>query len=113
MVDIPICLNCNKYIFDASNINSKILTAQEYIETVIRSSIRSNKSISYLIKHYELKNNYTTNRSCCELCGAPHAIWSKNNKEIIKINFFYSGNNKPSRLDLNFINEFNSRFFSR
>ncbi len=117
MVETPICLSCGKYVFDSQNVNEfKRMTAEEYVEAVLRSLIRNNKSAEWVIKQFGLSTKLVTNKSECELCGAPHAVWTSpkdKSKSVRGLVFFYSGTKKASRKDRMFIEEFRSRFFSR
>lgn len=109
-----ICCNCGKYVFDKQNIKLKRMTAAEYVEAVVRPILRLNITTKTIIKKCKYDEDGKVNKSKCELCGAPHAVWSKDgDEEVTRVHFFYSGNNKPSDKDDAFINEFRSSFLSR
>lgn len=111
-----ICLCCRKYVFDSQNVNMfKRMTAEEYVECVLRVRLRTNQPSEVIIKQLGVQFNWVSNQSCCELCGAPHAIWTLPNEKpsnVLAVRFFYSGTNKPADKDRRFVEEFKSRFLS-
>ena len=109
---MEVCRNCRKYVFDQQNINRhKRLTVSEYINGVIRRALRTNDTVKQLLKKYGWEENLFVNRSCCELCGAPHAVFSYENMEsVVRLVFFFSGLDAPSEKDTRFIEDYHKRF---
>ena len=112
-----VCMSCGKYVFDSQNVNAfKRMTAEEYVECVLRNRLRSNKPAAVILSHLGLQDKWVVNQSCCELCGAPHGIWTLPNEQpanVLCIRYFYSGGETPTEKDKRFVQEFKSRFFSR
>lgn len=116
MVTDCICLHCGKYVFDVQNVNPyKRMTLAEYVDGVYRRLVRTNKSTDELINELGISVLCKVSKSECELCGAPHAVFSVNdeNIEVGAVRFFFSGTIKPSEKDVQFINHFRRDFFSR
>ena len=106
------CLCCKKYNFDAENISFKRMTAEEYINGVIRHIERTNKQTSSICEERNLQVSWLVNRAYCELCGAPHAVFSdKDAAAVLHTLFFFSGTLEPSEKDLHFIEEFKENLF--
>lgn len=110
---IHVCLNCKKYVFDGQDINKfKRMTAEEYINGVIRTHLRTNTKIEQLCQDYHINVGWHINKGECELCGAPHAVMSDGNT-VVKLAYFFSGGETPSEKDKRFIEHFKQEFLSR
>ncbi len=108
------CLSCKKYIFDSQNVNEfKRMTVEEYIDGVFRKTVRTNDSSIEIAKQIDINPLNRINKSECELCGAPHAIFTDSNKKVTMVRFFFSGLNKPSEKDSQFIKHFRRNFLSQ
>ena len=108
------CLHCGKYIFNEENVNKhKRMTMEEYINGVYRKNIRTNDPVQLVTMMLELELSNQVNKSACELCGAPHAIFSNDAGEVSMVKFFFSTLDKPSEKDVQFINHFRRDFFGR
>jgi len=105
------CLHCGKYVFDEENVDKhKRMTIDEYISGVIKP--KDNVSHNIHAANLGIKHGSMVNMDECELCGAPHAIFSEINHKFITIRFFYSGTDQPSQRDINFMDDFRQRMFS-
>ena len=108
-----VCQGCGKYIFDEQNVNPyKRLTAEEYAGGVVRLALRTNATPMAICKEMKYHCQWMVNKAECELCGAPHAIFSDPDQPLVmKINFYFSGAAEPSEKDVQFIREFKQNFF--
>jgi len=108
-----VCNCCGKYIFDHQNINPyKRLTAEEYAGGVVNQLRRTNATPATTCKELKFHVDWMVNKAECELCGAPHAIFSDaDDPVVVKVNFFFSGTNELSEKDSQFIQEFKQNFF--
>ena len=108
------CLHCKKYNFDSQNVNEyKRMTMEEYIDGVYRKTVRTNEPAQLITLKLELELSNHVNKSECELCGAPHAVFSNDAGKVMAIKFFFSALDKPSEKDVQFINHFRRDFFNR
>jgi hypothetical protein len=108
-----ICKHCDKYIFDSQNISVKKMTTGEYAAGVVNREKRTNASPNEQARllGFTTMSEVCVNKADCELCGAPHAIFSLNGK-VTDAKFFFSGSNIPDQQDKKFIEDFRRRFFS-
>jgi hypothetical protein len=102
-------------LFDEENINKyKRMTVKEYIDGVVRVYRRTNARIEELCKEYQIHIDWLINKAECELCGAPHAIMTGPDAPVVlKIAFFFSGNDTPSEKDKRFIEHFKQDFLAQ
>lgn len=108
------CLNCGKYIFDKQNLTIKKMTIKEFVDGVIRRLKKTNKPLEDICKERKFRVDWLVNKACCELCGAPHAIFSDPDRlDVLRILFFFSGDERPSEKDERFIQEFRHNLFYR
>ena len=107
------CNNCGKYIFDHQNINPyKRLTAEEYAGGVVKKLMRTNATPITICKDLGYHGDWMVNKAECELCGAPHAVFSEpDNPVVMKTTFFFSGTAELSEKDAQFIQEFKQDFY--
>lgn len=106
------CLHCSKYIFDEQNLTIKKMTIKEFVDGVIRRLQRTNKPLEDICLEKEFNINWFINKALCELCGAPHAIFSDPDAlAVVHILFFFSGDVIPSEMDKQFIKEFRHNLF--
>ena len=88
------------------------MTVEEYIDGVIRCLEKTNKPIDKICIDKKFDINWLINKSECELCGAPHAVFSHpDGLSVTYILFFFSGSLQPSEKDEQFIQEFRHRLF--
>ena len=109
-----VCNYCGKYIFDQQNINPyKRLTAEEYAHGVVKKLMRTNATPIAICKEMGYHVDWMVNKAECEICGAPHAVFSDNPDAplVVKTTFFFSGTRKLSEKDMQFIQEFKQDFF--
>jgi hypothetical protein len=112
---VTICLHCGKYIFDGQNVNEyKRMTLAEYVDGVCRRNIRTNQTTKQLILELDLSTLWMVSKSECELCGAPHSIFTLKHdcRAVELVRFFFSGTIKPSEKDVQFINHYRRDFFA-
>jgi len=101
------CYNCGKYVFDAENFSIKRMSVIEYIDGVIRRNIRTNKPTNELATELGLEVNWLVNQAPCELCGAPHAVFSHpDHNDVVHVSFFFSGRPESSERDRRFVADF-------
>jgi hypothetical protein len=102
-------------LFNEENINKyKRMTAKEYLNGVVRTYRRVNTRIEELCNEYQIHIDWLINKAECELCGAPHAIITDPGAPVVlKIAYFFSGNNIPSEKDKRFIDHFKQEFLSQ
>jgi len=106
------CLHCNKYIFDDQNISVKRMSTKEYVDGVIRRLEKTNKPLEEICKEKKFHIDWLINKSQCELCGAPHAVFSDpSTKMVVHILFFFSGHRESSEKDKRFIQDFRHQLF--
>ena len=106
------CMGCGKYIFDEQNITIKKMTTQEYVDGIIRRNERTNKPLGEICIEKSFHIDWLINQSCCELCGAPHAVFSDPDASVVvHILFFFSGNVVPCEKDEQFIKDFRQNLF--
>ena len=89
------------------------MTMEEYIDGVYRKTIKTNEPCQLLTLQLQLELSNWVNKSECELCGAPHAVFSNDSGRVTDVKFFFSALDKPSEKDVQFINHFRRDFFGR
>lgn len=111
---MEVCRNCQKYVFDRQNINRhKRMTVLEYVNGVIRRLFRTNETARQICARLGWEESFYVNRSYCELCGAPHAVFSyKSMDSVVRLAYFFSGNDKPCEKDVRFIDDFRRKFLA-
>ena len=90
------------------------MSAPEYVEVVLRPTLRTNQTNVSLLELLKYQDNWVVNMSKCELCGAVHSVFSNPHQEpsiIRHLAFYFSGTSKPSAKDKKFIEDFRQRFF--
>ncbi len=88
------------------------MTIEEYVEGVIRRLEKTNKQLKEICIENNFNIDWLINKAECELCGAPHAVFSHPDAlSVVHILFFFSSSNKPSEKDLQFIQDFQQKLF--
>jgi hypothetical protein len=88
------------------------MSVEEYVDGVIRRLERTNKHLSDICIEKKIHIQWVVNQANCELCGAPHAVFSDPDASfVVHILFFFSGSTEPSEKDRQFIQEFKHNLF--
>lgn len=88
------------------------MSVEEYINGVIRRIEKTNKHIKEICREKKFHIQWLVSKAYCELCGAPHAVFSDfDTNMVVHILFFFSGAEVVSEKDEQFIQEFQHNLF--